>query len=75
MLTAHTQFLILLSWLSSVARIMIEMTNAVVRTEDDKMRAFYLRVETGKGEATVIVAIAGKILTAMRPLLLNGRGT
>jgi transposase len=51
---------------------MVEVAYAAVRVRDSKFRSFFMRVRAKKGNKTVYVAVAGKMLTIVWHLLVNG---
>ena len=53
-------------------RSMVEVARAAVRVRDSKLRTFYLRIKTRKGDKTAVVAVARKMLTIIHHLLVNG---
>jgi transposase len=53
-------------------RIMVEVAHSAVKARDSKLRMFYLRVKSRRGEKTAIVAVARKMLVLIHHLLVNG---
>jgi transposase len=52
-------------------RIMVEVAHSAVKARDSKLRMFYLRVKSRRGEKTAIVAVARKMLVLIHHFLVN----
>jgi len=50
---------------------MVEVAHSAVKARDSKLRMFYLRVKSRRGEKTAIVAVARKMLVLIHHFLVN----